>query len=349
MLSGPGFVDALIALRARFEADPVLILTQEASVETVSSDYARVAAHYRIAMSDDAIMRVLMDKARFQDAAERLGFPVPRAVHIVGPADLAASEGLAFPCVLKPVVKTERYQRLFKKAYKIESLVRLRELVTEIDGAAELIVQEWIEGGDDAIFFCLQYRDAPDRAVARFTGRKLRSWPPQTGGTASCMPAPEHAAELERLTDAFFTAVGFVGMGSMEYKRDARTGRFVMIEPTVGRSDFQEEVATLNGVNIPNAAYCSAVGQPVPPPCPPARPVGWTVSPIDRWSAEMQPGTQRGFPDGVRPRDAVWRLDDPMPWCYTALDRLGSRLSKLFARPYRSRAGALSGARRRGH
>ena len=59
----------------------------------------------------------------------------------------------------------------------------------------------------------------------------------------------------------------------MEYKRDVRTGRFVMIEPTVGRSDFQEEVATLNGVNIPNAAYCSAVGQPVPPPCP--RPGRW--------------------------------------------------------------------------
>ena len=154
LFSGPGFVDALIALRARFEADPVLILTQEASVETVSSDYARVAARYRIAMPDNAIMRVLMDKARFQDAAERLGFPVPRAVHIAGPADLAACEGLAFPFVLKPVVKTERYQRLFKKAYKIESVVRLRELVTEIDGAAELIVQEWIEGGDDgAIFF----------------------------------------------------------------------------------------------------------------------------------------------------------------------------------------------------
>ncbi len=44
-------------------------------------------------------------------------------------------------------------------------------------------------------------------------------------------------------------------MGSMEYKRDRRDGRFHMIEPTVARTDFQEEVATLNGMNIPLASY----------------------------------------------------------------------------------------------
>ena len=34
----------------------------------------------------------------------------------------------------------------------------------------------------------------------------------------------------------------------MEYKRDAHTGEFFMIEPTVGRVDWQEEVAALTSM-----------------------------------------------------------------------------------------------------
>jgi len=67
---------------------------------------------------------------------------------------------------------------------------------------------------------------------------------------------------LDRLTEAFFERVSFVGMGSIEFKRDSRTGQFLMIEPTVGRIDGQEEVATLHGANIPLAAYLHEIGLP---------------------------------------------------------------------------------------
>jgi D-aspartate ligase len=51
----------------------------------------------------------------------------------------------------------------------------------------------------------------------------------------------------------------------MEFKRDTRTGRFFMVEPTVGRTDYQEEVATLNGANISYAAYCGELGRSASP------------------------------------------------------------------------------------
>src|SRR4029077_16877616 len=99
-----------------------------------------------------------------------------------------------------------------------------------------------------------------------FVGRKICQWPVEEGGTASCMPAPDAAGELPEMTDGFFSAVGFVGVGSMEYKRDRRDGKFYMVEPTVGRTDYQEEVATLNGVNIPLAAYRAELGlNPIAP------------------------------------------------------------------------------------
>jgi D-aspartate ligase len=267
-----------------------------------------------------------MDKARFQAIAQELGFAIPRAVHLARPGDLAASDALDYPCVLKPVVKTPGYDKQFKKAYKVDSPQQLRGIFADIDGAAEMIAQEWIDGGDDRIYFCLQYRASAERPVASFTGRKLRSWPPRTGGTASCVPAPEFAETLTGLTDAFFAAVGCIGFASMEFKLDARTGQFLMIEPTVGRTDFQEEIATLNGVNIPYSAYCSLLGRAVPAPCPSSPPAAWSLSQIDRWSSELQPEGARGFPAAVRRYDALWRMDDPLPWCYTRAANLKSRL-----------------------
>ncbi|OYU65088.1 MAG: FAD-dependent oxidoreductase, partial [Burkholderiales bacterium PBB5] len=176
----------------------------------------------------------------------------------------------------------------------------------------DLIVQEWIQGGDDSIFFCLQYMGSDGAPAASFTGRKLRAWPPQVGGTASCMSAPEHHAELSAMTAQFFRAVGFEGMGSMEYKRDARDGRFYVVEPTVGRTDFQQEVATVNGCNLPWAAYAYELGLPVPAPsgAPPAR--IWREPTTDRWSAQAQ-GPHPAFQSHAVV-DAYFRWNDPMPW-----------------------------------
>ncbi len=38
----------------------------------------------------------------------------------------------------------------------------------------------------------------------------------------------------------------YEGLGSLEFKWDAQGRRFLIIEPTVGRTDMQEEIPTLN-------------------------------------------------------------------------------------------------------
>ena len=171
--------------------------------------------------------------------------------------DFSKLDQLNFPVVIKPCA-TEyllgtQAPRARMLASRAPALVACRATLSKVP---EVIVQEWVDGAESDIYFCLQYRGQDGATIISFTGRKLRCWPPQTGSTARCTSAPEYEEHLERLTTDFFTKVGCVGMCSMEYKKDRRTGQFVMIEPTVGRTDWQEEVAMLNGVNIPFAAYC---------------------------------------------------------------------------------------------
>jgi predicted ATP-grasp superfamily ATP-dependent carboligase len=197
----------------------------------------------------------------------------------------------------------------------------------------DVVVQEWTEGPDSSIYFCLQYIDAQGEVTASFTGHKVRSWPPQVGGTASCAPAPEAHAALSALTTKFFRDAGVTGMAAMEYKRDARTGAFRMVEPTVGRTDYQAEVATLNGVNLPHAAYCGALGVSFPAPRPAPKSIAWRVRSQDVQSARLQGQRPKdGFETMDRIVDAIWRWADPMPGLVDFSRRVNRALRARVAR-----------------
>jgi D-aspartate ligase len=173
------------------------------------------------------------------------------------PWELPQLRDLRPPLCVKPNSRSQAYDGSFQKAYRASRPIRsLCERV--LDTMGEVIVQGWIEGSNDSIYFCLCYL-SPGASVA-FTGRKGRSWPPQVGLTASCWAAPEVAEELEDLTIRFFRSIGLTsGFASMEYKRDQRDGGFRFVEPTVGRIDGQVEISALCGINLCHVGYCDAL------------------------------------------------------------------------------------------
>lgn len=316
-LHGEALVEDLVQLAtAKFRgARPVLLLTQEEGVRAVSRYRERLSGLYRFTLPAQSVVDTLMHKEGFQRRAEQLGGAIPPSVHIHGLADLPALQRLKYPVVIKPGAHAEEYSRHFRKAYRVDSAEQGIELLRRIlPVMADVVVQEWIDGPDSSIYFCLQYVDREDRVTASFTGRKIRSWPPQVGGTASCVGAPEADAELSAATSHFFRAAGVIGMASMEYKRDSRSGEWRMVEPTIGRTDYQEEVATLNGVNLPHAAWCAELGLPFPKTTAAGRPVVWRVRTEDARSAAAQGQClAQGCPRGAKVADALCRWRDPGP------------------------------------
>lgn len=324
---GGDLVEHLLALPVRDER-PVLFPTTEASVARISDGRKALDARFRILLAEPGLLAALMSKSRFESLAAAHGFAVPRSVKIEAAAEIEQAMSLEYPAVLKPLVKNEAWDRRFKKAYRLENFAALERL---FDGAAgdmpAVIVQEWIEGSDSDVYFTLVYRDAEGSTCASFTGRKIRQWPPLVGGTGSCMPAPAEHDLLAAFTTRFFDVVGFVGLGSMEYKRDPRSGRFVMVEPTVGRTDYQEEVSTLNGINIVRAAYCSLAGLSPPRQGASAFPAIWVDYAGDERSRAAQPDLRIPAEAMTMPRvDALFRMNDPGPWLADLWNRAGGRL-----------------------
>jgi predicted ATP-grasp superfamily ATP-dependent carboligase len=87
--------------------------------------------------------------------------------------------------------------------------------------------------------------------LAEYAGQKVWQWPPLGGSTAVCRLIDE--PQLISLARSIAIKLKMTGLGSIEFKRDPRTGKFLVTEPTVGRNDYQSGVA-LSYENNPTAA-----------------------------------------------------------------------------------------------
>jgi predicted ATP-grasp superfamily ATP-dependent carboligase len=308
---GEGFIEDLLRLRKGMPQGGAIIFADDRPLLTVSRYRDRLAPWFDFQLPPHGLLVDLTLKEPFFRLAQRGGFPVPRTLLLQNHSDLNGLRDLRPPLCVKPNSRSPAYDGSFKKAYRIETQADARSLCERVlNTVGEVIVQEWIEGSNDSIYFSLCYM-GPGASVA-FTGRKGRSWPPQIGSTASCWAAPEVAEELEDLTIRFFRSIGLTkGFASMEYKRDQRDGGFRFVEPTVGRSDRQVEISALCGINLCHVAYCDAAGQPRPP---------LKLDPTHVWRDEFRDivsarilGTSCFYPPSHRIHNAYWRWDDPGP------------------------------------
>jgi predicted ATP-grasp superfamily ATP-dependent carboligase len=302
---GPDLVKDLIALGRQLGSRPVLILTSDSTVNCVSEARGELEPLYRISLPSAEMVRVLGDKVLFQELAEREGFTVPRSVSLDDASNLTQIETLQPPLVIKPADKTLVLKGIAERAAFAPSLEEARSVGARMLARAHRVIfQEYIEGPDTEIYFTLFTCDDQGEVVGLFPGRKVLCSPPVVGNTAVCVAAPEAAAELVPPTLEFIRRVSYRGLGSMEFKRDRRNGRFVMVEPTVGRTDWQEEIATLCGVNLPLMTYRSALGQQMP---------GSRAAPAEALAWRSSIGFRTRLASGVRQVDGYFRWTDPLP------------------------------------
>lgn len=333
-LQGESLVGDLVALgEGHFRGmRPVLILTQEQTVRTIADAQDVLRPLFRFSMPSAQLLNKLMHKEGFYRSAESGDLRVPKTINIRSTEDIGAALQLSYPLIIKPALHSPAYGRKFRKAYRIDNADEAYELLVRIlNVLPDVVVQEWIPGNDSDIYFCLQQVSEKGIAETSFVGRKIRSWPPNVGGTASCTSAPEHSA-LAEVTERYFAKVGMCGLASMEFKRHALTGEFFAIEPTVGRTDYQEEVATLNGVNLPYAYYRSLTTDGTAPAVEPVRDrrVVWRDRLADRRSSAHPEQVVLNWPRGHGEiRDALWRSSDPMPWLMTQWQRVAHRTGRL--------------------
>ena len=309
VLHGRKLLDVLLALRGSINHQPMLFNCDEMSVLAISEHRSQLEGAFRFRLPEHETVLTLQDKAKFHEFARALGLSVPNGRLVRRASDIDDLRTFRYPLVAKPADKRFVHRGNAPGVMVFASFGEASAGCARMLGqAGDILVQEWVEGANDQIYFCLFYRGRGAATVSMFTGRKLLSSPPNIGMTAYCAAAPEAREALEPMTEAFCDAVGYEGMGSVEYKWDSGARRFVIIEPTVGRTDWQEEIATLCGANIPLDAYRHELELPLLARAPAARNVIWRSSCLEL----LKVGAPK-LPAAAKLHDGYWRRDDPMP------------------------------------
>ena len=255
-------VATLVQAAARYGARLPLFYDNDDRLTLVQDCRAALAPHFALLLNEPGLADALLEKSRFQALAERTGLPVPRRIE--WPA-LDAERG---PVLVKPRTRTAwdnssiRLQ-LFSGAGKARVFANGREaranaLVAQL--AASLQFQEYVPGGDDAIWSFHGFAAPGGEVLASFVGRKIRTYPALTGDSSYLRLARDEG--LEALGRRISARLGLAGIFKMDFKR-APDGRCCLLEINT-RFNLWHYLGAANGVNLPAVAYQYLTEEKIP-------------------------------------------------------------------------------------
>lgn len=259
-------IDELLRLGPTLSEKAVLFPCEDGNVRLISRQRDRLRPFFHIALPPPDVVEMLMDKTRFYAYAQEHDLPIPPTWFLRSRDDmLAARRSVRLPAILKPANSATRLweKNCMFSAFKVDTT---EELLTVFDTYHEFtdvfILQEWIAGPDSNLYSCNAYLDAHGEPLATFVARKLRQWPPHIG--KSSLGVECRSDEVLTETLRLFRAVGYRGLGYVEFKLDERYGRQFIVEPNVGRPTGRSAIAEAGGVELLYTMYCDVLGFELP-------------------------------------------------------------------------------------
>jgi D-aspartate ligase len=266
-------ISRLLELPIAPGSKPFLFATGDQDALLVAKHRERLADKYRFVLPDFAVMEAIVDKASLYATAKQHGIPHPQfhVVREIGDID-AAIAAVATPCYVKPAMGHEWRRVRRGKLEKANDPAELRRVLEDfIALRLTAIPIEIIPGGDSDIYGLSTYIDREGRPAGWRTKRKLRQFPIGIGD-GSLQEIVDEPAVVE-LGLRFLAITGHRGAATVEFRRDPRNGRFVLMEINV-RTVSGQELITNSGLDVPLIAYHDAMGRQAPAPAP-VRQVRW--------------------------------------------------------------------------
>jgi predicted ATP-grasp superfamily ATP-dependent carboligase len=244
----------------------VVFPTRDADILFLDRFRAELEPFYTLAIPPKQVVSRVMDKAAVAQTAVNTGIPVPGTTVVKDESTLrSAAEAVGFPCVVKPISSVHwrqgnNWNRVgARKAFRVMNFLELQQVYDRIRGVhSEVLLQEWIPGGDDQLTIWGGYLSEQGHPLAYFTARKILQSPPEfgTGLAVETASIPALCDPSVRLCNA----LDYHGIAEIEYKLDSRDGQFKLIEINPRHWDWHE-LGRACQINITRVAYCALTGQ----------------------------------------------------------------------------------------
>jgi len=254
------FVQAVRDVVRRVGVDVVVPVTDAASRALLGADDAIGA---RVAGPSAEAYARASDKAALLEVAPRCGIRVPRQFVLASRADaasaLAAVNGAVVVKPARSVVDVNGRSVGLSVRFVADPSALAETLAQYPDEAYPLLVQERTFGDGVGVFLLRQQ----GRTVLQFAHRRLREKPP-AGGVSTYREAIELPPALLGPCEQLLDALGYAGPAMIEFKQDAGTGEYVLMEINA-RLWGSLQLAIDAGVDFPSALVEMTLGLPITP------------------------------------------------------------------------------------
>ena len=221
--------------------------------------------HYRMALPARQSLFQVLDKRLLAHIADKAGVPTPRTAVVSSGDEIdQAADEVGLPCVVKPVSSYQwreggNWEKVGgRKAFLASSKAELRSGYHRVSAAhPRILVQEWIPGSTRNVVVLGAYVGEDATPLAYFTARKIAQYPDDFG--TGCIVRNEEIGEIVEPSISLWRGLAYRGMAEVEYKYDARVGKYRLIEMNSRHWD-QHELGCAAGVNLTWTAYCDLVG-----------------------------------------------------------------------------------------
>jgi D-aspartate ligase len=244
---------------------PILIATSDDAAIFIAENSDSLAPHFLFPKVPADTVRALCDKKQLYHLCRSLGVPTP---HTLFPNNIHELErfasGVTFPVMVKGIDGLKLERRTGKKMVIVHSREELMRTYRELEdpGEPNLMIQEYIPGGDDTIWMFNGYFDRNSNCRAAYTGKKLRQHPVHTGATSLgiCL----ENATVEALTINFMQRIRYRGILDIGWRYDARDGSYKLLDPNprIGAT-FRLFVGSDN-MDVARFLYLDMTAQPLP-------------------------------------------------------------------------------------
>ena len=259
-------ISFLLEVAQRIGTRSILIPTWDEVAVFTAEYYNYLKPWFLCPEQSGQLARSLCSKKEMAGLARRCGVPTPEVVFPESLQDIARYiETARFPVMLKGIDGNQLKKRTGKKMAIVYSPRQLREMYLAMESPAEpnLMIQEYIPGGDDSIWIFNGYFNANSECLVGFTGRKLRQTPIHTGMTSLGICLRNET--VEKVTSEFMRTLGYRGILDIGYRYDPRDGQYKVLDinPRIGAT-FRLFVAE-DGMDVARALYLDLTGQEVTP------------------------------------------------------------------------------------
>ncbi|MFS0863109.1 carboxylate--amine ligase [Fredinandcohnia sp. 179-A 10B2 NHS] len=258
------FISFLKEYSRKQTAKPVLIPCHDSYVEVVDEYLDELKEFYLIPQTEQGLYTKAMDKELLHKLASEHGVAVPETVRVDEDNFYEkVEETIKYPCLVKPTDSPTFVSIFRKKLFMVHNRQELDEAIKKAkDAKQEVIVQRIIPGFDDHMHTFDAYLNQESKVTHWVTCQKYRQYPINFG--ASVYTGQKYVPELYEIGSRFLESIGYKGFVEIEFKKDAETGKFYLIELNVRITNLNSLLYKV-GVNFPYITYRELTGNPLPP------------------------------------------------------------------------------------